>query len=118
MSEITHISVYSKSGCIHVFKKAIRVIGMPKFIRFRINPDATSLLLEPFDRITLTSFRVPANLNDEESNMEVYSKALIYELTQRLCWEIGRSYRVPGKVLRSQGVVLYDLTKAEMILNE
>lgn len=42
---------------------------MPKFIRFRINEDATSLLLEPFDRITLTSFRVSSKLDDEEGKM-------------------------------------------------
>ena len=74
MADSTYISFYSKSGCIRIFKASVRAIGMPRFIRFRINEDATSLLLEPFDRITLTSFRVSAKLDDEEGKMEVYSK--------------------------------------------
>lgn len=115
MANLTFISFYGKTGNIRIFKKAVRAIGLPKFIRFRINEDATSLLLEPFDRISLTSFRVPANLNDEVGNMDVYSKSLIDLLSQRLGWELGRSYRVPGKVLPQQGVVLYDLTQAQEI---
>ena len=91
---------------------------MPRFIRFRINEDATSLLLEPFDRITLTSFRVSSKLDDEEGKMEVYSKALLRGLSQRLGWGKGKSYRVPGKVLLQQGVVLYDLTQAQEIPND
>ncbi|MCM1440467.1 MAG: hypothetical protein NC131_14905 [Roseburia sp.] len=118
MADATYISFYSKSGCIRIFKQSVRAIGLPKFIRFQINGDATSLILEPFDRITLTSFRVPNNLNDEEGNMEVYSKGLIYGLMQRLGWTKGRSYRVPGKVLPKQSIILYDLTQAQEIPND
>lgn len=118
MADSTYISFYSKSGCIRIFKASVRAIGMPRFIRFRINEDATSLLLEPFDRITLTSFRVSSKLDDEEGKMEVYSKALLRGLSQRLGWGKGKSYRVPGKVLLQQGVVLYDLTQAQEIPND
>lgn len=117
MENSTYISFYSESGCIRIFKKSVRAIGLPRFIRFRINEDATSLILEPFDRISFTSFRVPANLNEEEGNMEVYSKGFIRGLSQRLGWELGRSYRVYGKVLSQQDVVLYDLTQAQEIPN-
>ncbi len=91
---------------------------MPKFIRFRINEDATALLLEPFDRITLTSFRVSVKLDDDEGKMEVYSKPFVRGLSQQLGWENGKSYRVPGKVLTQQGVVLYDLKQAQEIPND
>ncbi len=50
--------------------------------------------------------------------MEVYSKGFIHGLSQRLGWDRGRSYRVPGKVLLQQGVVLYDLTQAQEIPND
>ncbi len=117
MANLTFISFYGKTGNIRIFKSAVRAIGLPKFIRFRINDKTASLLLEPFDRITLTSFRVPSNLNNDVGNMDVYSKSLIDLLSQRLGWKRGRSYRVPGKVLTRQGVVLYDLKQAQEILN-
>lgn len=61
---------------------------------------------------------MPANLNEEEGNMEVYSKGFIRGLSQRLGWERGRSYRVPGRVLPQQDIVLYDLTQAQEIPND
>ncbi|WP_251615251.1 hypothetical protein [Pumilibacter muris] len=115
MAELTNISFYGKTGCIRIFKQSIRAIGMPSFIQFRISSDASSLVLEPFDRISLTSFRVPQPINNEESRMEVYSKGFIYGLAKRMDWNKDCSYRVPGKVLRKQGIVLYDLSKAEII---
>lgn len=118
MADATYISFYSKSGCIRVFKASVRAIGLPKFIRFRINKDATLLIVEPFDRLTLTSFRVPKNLEEDDGNMEVYSKGLIRGLIQRLGWINGRSYRVPGKVLPKQSMILFDLSEAKEIYNE
>ncbi len=115
MAELTNISFYGKTGCIRIFKQSIRAIGMPNFIQFRISSDATSLVLEPFDRITLTSFRVPQQIDKEESRMEVYSKGFINGLARRMNWNSDGSYRVLGKVLRKQGIVLYDLSKAEII---
>lgn len=50
--------------------------------------------------------------------MEVYSKGFIRGLSQRLGWERGRSYRVPGRVLPQQDIVLYDLTQAQEIPND
>ena len=82
MTDATYISFYSKSGCIRVFKASVRAIGLPKFIRFRINKDATLLIVEPFD------------------------------------WINGRSYRVPGKVLPKQSMILFDLSEAKEIYNE
>lgn len=116
LAELTYISIYGRKPCVRVFKDSIRAIGLPKFIRFRISADATKLLLEPFDRITLTSFRLPLDFDkNEDSKMEIYSTGLVKELSQRLGWNGCISHRVPGKVYEKQGVIVYDLTKAEEI---
>lgn len=116
MAESTYISIYGRKPCVRIYKDSIRAIGMPKFIRFRISEDATKLLIEPFDRITLTSFRLPQNIDDEDSKMEVYSSALVRGLSKRLGWGETTSHRVPGKVYAKQGIIMYDLTKAEIIV--
>lgn len=116
MAESTYISIYGRKPCVRIFKDSIRAIGMPKFIRFQISDDATKLLIEPFDRITLASFRLPQNIDDEDSKMEVYSSALVRGLSKRLGWGETTSHRVPGKVYTKQGIIMYDLTKAEIIV--
>lgn len=115
MAESTYISFYVKTSCIRIYKQSVRAIGMPRFIRFRISPDASSIILEPFDRITLTSFRVPPSLDKEEIGMEVYSKSMVDALAQRMGWNKDWSYRVLGTHLAKQNVVLFDLNKAELI---
>ena len=117
-SEITYISFYLKSNTIRIFKKTIRGLGMPKFIRFRVNPEGTSMLLEEYDRITLTSFRIPKNIDDVEGSMEVHSKAFSRLMAFKQGWDVERSYRIPGKVIKHQKVAVFDLTQAVQILEE
>ena len=117
-SEITYISFYLKSNTIRIFKKTIRGLVMPKFIRFRVNPEGTSMLLEEYDRITLTSFRIPKNIDDVEGSMEVHSKAFSRLMAFKQGWDVERSYRIPGKVIKHQKVAVFDLTQAVQILEE
>lgn len=118
MAQPTNIAIYGRKPCVRIYKESIRAIGIPKFIRFRINEDATQLLLEPYDRITLTSFRLPKNFDDEDTKVEIYSTGLVRALCQRLGWSESSSHRVPGKVYEKQGVVIFDLTQAEEIIND
>lgn len=115
MMELTSISFYGRSGGIHIFKDAIRAMGQPRFIRFCINADATSLAVVSYSKISLTSFRVPKNINDEDAKIEIYSKGLIRGLCSRLGWKETHSYRVPGRVLDNQSAVIFDLRRAEEI---
>lgn len=117
-SEITYISFYLRSNTIRIFKKTIRGLGMPKFIRFRVNPEGTSMLLEEYDRITLTSFRIPKNIDEVEGSMEVHSKAFSRLMAFKQGWDVERSYRIPGKVIKHQKVAVFDLTQAVQILEE
>lgn len=118
MAQPTNIAIYGRKPCVRIYKESIRAIGIPKFIRFRISEDATQLLLEPYDRITLTSFRLPSNFDDEDTKVEIYSTGLVRALCQRLGWLESSSHRVPGKVYEKQGVIVFDLTNAEEIIND
>lgn len=114
-TETTYISFYLKSNTIRIFKKTIRGLGMPKFIRFRVNPEGTSMLLEEFDRITLTSFRIPKNIDDIDGSMEVHSKPFSRIMAFKQGWDVEKSYRIPGKVIKHQKVAVFDLTQAVQI---
>lgn len=114
-SDTTYISFYLKSNTIRIFKKTIRGLGSPKFIRFRVNPEGTSLLLEEWDRITLTSFRIPKNIEDVEGSMDVHSKPFSRLMAYKLGWDAEKSYRIPGRVIQHQKVAVFDLTQAVQI---
>ena len=117
-NDTTYISFYLKSNTIRIFKKTIRGLGVPKFIRFRVNPEGTSMLLEEFDRITLTSFRIPKNIEEVDGSMEVHSKPFSRLMAFKQGWDVDKSYRIPGRVIKHQKVAVFDLTQAVQILEE
>lgn len=112
MNEKTYISFYLRENRIHVFCKTVRTIGEPRFVRFLINGDGTSMIMEPYDKMELQSMRVPKGVYNMSGKMEFRSTPLCQLLSRRLGWDQMCSYRVPGRILTKQGLVLFDLMSA------
>lgn len=112
MNETTYISFYLRENRIHVFCKTVRTIGEPRFVRFLINGDGTSMIMEPYDKMEFQSMRVPNGIYSMTGKMEFRSTPLCRLLSLRLGWDTMCSYRVPGKILTKQGLVLFDLASA------
>lgn len=115
MSETTYVSFYLGSNTIRIFKSTVRFLGTPKFIQFRVNGDLSSLILVPQSKNSLTNHRVSQNIYAVTGSMEIHSKALCGLLAARCHWDTQRSYRVPGKLIDAQKIVLFDLSKATEI---
>ncbi len=111
----TYISFYLSSNTIRIFKSAIRVLGEPAFIQFKVHTDGKSMIVQPYDRITLTSFRVPKNLFDDNGSMEIHSKGLCRLLANQRGWNTDCSYRIRGRLIEQQGLAVFDLTTATII---
>lgn len=117
MAEQTYISLYGKCGKIHIFKSTIRAIGQPRFIRFRLSKDGR-VLLEPYDRITLTSFRVPKDLDDMGSTMEISTTALIRIIYREWGFDITKSYRIEGILYEDKQIAIFDIASAIKITED
>ena len=115
MAEATFISLYGKCGKIHIFKSTLRALGYPRFVRFRLNPDGR-ILLEPHDRISLTSFRVPKHIDGVEGEqMEVSTTALIRAVFHEFDFDLEKSYRIEGKLYNAQRVAIFEIASANII---
>ena len=117
MATETYLSLYGKSGKIHVFKACLRALGYPKFIRFQLNPDGR-ILLEPHDRISFTSFRVPAHIDGVEGEqMEVSTTALIRAVFREFDFNLNKSYRLEGILYEGQRIAVFNIASATLISN-
>lgn len=114
MSNDTYISFYLASFRIHVFSKTIAEIGSPKYIRFLVKDEGPSIVMEAYPKKDFHSHRVK-NRTDGCGGMEISSMPLCSLLKNRLGWEEGKSYRVPGKSYPSQHIAVFDLSAAEQI---
>lgn len=115
MSENTCISFYLNENKIHVFCDTVRAIGEPPYVRFLLNADGTSMIMAPYNKKEFQSMRVPKAVYNKTGKMEFRSVGFCRLLSHRLGWEQGHSYRIPGKVLIKQSLVLFDLTCAVKI---
>ena len=97
---------------------AVRGIGEPPFVRFLIAKDGKSIVMEPYNRKVFASMRVPPtmyNKTGQRARMEIKCVPFCRYLAACLGWDDKSTYRVPGRVLPQQCVVLFDLTKAYSI---
>ena len=115
MENNVYLSFYLGSYTIRIFKDAIRKLQTPRFIQIQIHKDGHSLMIAPSNVNSLTTFRVPKNIYQDNGNMEVHSYGLCRIIAEKLHGDITRSYRVPGYYIPEKGVAIFQLTKAELI---
>lgn len=115
MSDIPYVSAYLGSNTLRIFRSAVREIGVPKYVRFRVHDSGKSMIMERYDKKTQRSFRVPKDLMENDRSMRVHSKSFCYALAQAQNWDVHKSYRIPGAVLIPGKIVVFDLTSAEEI---
>ena len=108
------MSFYLSSFRIHVFSKTIHDIGNPPFIRFLMKDDGQSIIMEAYHNKDFRSHRVNKR-TDNRGGTEISSMPLCLLLINKLHWEEGKSYRIPGKSYPAQKLAVFDLTAAELI---
>lgn len=111
----TYLSFYLRANRIHIFTEALRGIGCPSYICFMLSPTGESLIIKPYPRKDYHSHRVPKEVYLGKKSMEISSMRLCRMIASMQGWNDQYSYRVPGKVLKQQGLVLFQLEQAECI---
>ena len=111
----TYISFYLKANRINVFINALRGIGSPKRICFMMDESGNTLILSPYDKRDFKSHAVPNKVYNGSESLEISSYKLCRLLASSHNWDVSRSYRIPGKIVSSLNVVMFQLDKAEII---
>lgn len=111
----TYISFYLKPHRIHIFVDALRSLGCPRFIRFMISEDGSTLVMQPYTKKDFHSHRVPRGVYDGSRSMELCSLPLCEIIAAMYHWEEDCSYRVPGYIIPKQKIGMFYLRQAELI---
>ena len=115
MMNETYISFYLRSNRIHVFTNALREIGEPSRICFLIGENGHSLLMIPYRKRDFRSHRVPRDVYTGCDSMEINSMKLCRIIAFIHKWDMRLSYRVPGKIIPDEQMVIFDLDRAAII---
>lgn len=111
----TYVSFYLSSNSFRLYSKAITILGRPPYIQFRVHSDGKTMIMLPTNKRSFTTFRIPKTIKKDTYNMRIYSKALCRILAKKLGWDTSMSYRIPGKLIEKQGLVIFYLSQAELI---
>lgn len=111
----TYISFYLKDGKVHVFADALRSLGTPNYIRFLLGKDGSSMIMEPYHKKEFQSIRVKKDNEQVNRKLCFRCKPFCKLLENTLGWTSLYSYRVPGRLIPSQRIILFDLTQATAI---
>ncbi len=114
MTEI-YLSFYLRVNRIHIYVDALRKIGSPARICFMIAKNGKTLLLAPYQNKDFKSHDVPSRVYQGNGGMQVNSMKLCRMIAALYSWDLSRSYRIPGRIYYKQKVVIFELTKAEII---
>ncbi len=114
----TYISFYLKAGRIHVFVDSLRAIGSPNRICFMIDKSGNNLLMKSYNKRDFRSHGVPAAVYKGQSSLEISSLRLCNLIAQMKGWTTISSYRIPGKVNKTNNTVIFDLNSAIKIENK
>lgn len=112
-NKTTYVSFYLKDGKIHVYTDAIRSLDTPDFIRFQLNQDGSSMIMEPYHKKEFQSIRIKKDIIS--GKLYFRCKPLCSLLEHTRGWNHSQSYRIPGRLIQKQRIVLFDLTQAAAI---
>lgn len=115
-NKTTYVSFYLKDGKIHVYADAIRSLGTPDFIRFLLNQDGSSMIMEPYHTKEFQSIRVKKD--NISGKLYFRCRPLCRLLEHTRGWNHLQSYRIPGRLIQNQRIILFDLTQAAVISSQ
>ena len=120
MDESSFLSFYLKTSTIRVFKKSIRALEYPSYVRFLIHPTKLQIAMTTYDKKELTSFRVSSRILNVETDASlcIYSKKLCGLIARKMGWEHGKSYRIPGICLLGEKAFVFYLNEARDVTRE
>lgn len=104
-----------RQGKVHIALDAIRALGQPNYIRFMLNQNGTSMVMEPYHKLELQSIRVPKDIDQNLRKCRFGCIRLCRLLAYALGWDDKTTYRIPGKIIPAQKIVIFDMTKATNI---
>lgn len=97
---------------INIGKNVIRVLGVPRYLTFRVNKSLTAFIIFACDSTDPLAYRVPENILNHQKMMRVYSKHFVRDVMSANQFAQDSTYTVYGKYYEKEKVVLFDLRAA------
>ena len=103
---------------IRINQQTILDMGYPTMVRMLISPEKKELVVQPCNSYEKLSFKVPNDFGEDSHGFELSSIALTDLLVDTMGWDMDTHYRVYGRYIKKENIVVFDLKKFEVVLND
>ncbi len=112
------ISFSLRRGRVLIYRDTIRALEYPDYFRFLVNKDACKIAMEVC-KFGDDGFQIVPDFNTMvgKYSYEISSLGLLKLIWLMCGWDLNGSYRTFGTLYQKQGVVDFDLNKAEKIFD-
>lgn len=105
-----------KKNRIRIHKKTLHMLGDPEYVQILVNPQKSTIAIRNCNADDYRSERIKWQLISGRQCCEFYSKYLI-KCLRGVCfdWKDDRSYRIDGKLIASENLAQFSMTKSVLI---
>lgn len=107
--DIISVTFFYKDGSVRVSMGALEKFGLPKYIRFLINPSNKTFAVEPCNRSDLTGVHVTYTMSGLTAGFRTFSVLLVEQIYEFMNWDINKRYRVYGQYLEDKKAAVFNL---------
>jgi len=109
------ISFYLRNSTIHLHQSTLKGINNPPFVKFLINQDRKTFIVQPCAEKDFYTTRVHIDQTGKADLAEIYSIGFCGALVKINGWDKNNSYRVYGKMFPGQNIAVFDFSRSEII---
>ena len=103
---------------IRINQQSILDIGYPKRLRILINPEKKEMVVQPCNKYEKLAFKVPNDFGDTSHGFELSSAKLTGLIVDTMGWTRGVHYRICGKYIEEENIIVFPLTQYEIMAGE
>lgn len=110
------ITLDIRQGRIRIYKRTLRLLDRPKYIRLLVNPEVSTLAIQPVSKPKGCYHRIDWRVLDGCNCCELHSLYLVEKLRD-VCadWKSNDSYRIRGTFYPKDNIISFNFKDAEPI---
>lgn len=107
-----NISLNYRAGTVRVHKKAVDVLGVPKFVQFLINQEARILYMRGINSRDNNCLEVPSAEFRKRNQYTLHGRYFIKKISELANWSLDCPYIIQGEFFPEHNIIVFKLDEA------
>ena len=117
MSQLS-LTIDGKKNRLRISKASMRILGLPAMVQLLYNPGEKVILIRAAKEVTPGGQELHVHISKPGGDYDIYSLSFVHKLIDNNPSILGEgSYRLYGKAVGREGLVMFPLSTIEKVMN-